>query len=173
MEQIKNFEWNDLMLYSKGWYESTGNLAADVAICLEKNENRMIRVRNKMSEESKKYVAKLLMDVVMPSFYKLMADDKDIMLGRATSPSSSHFYERISEIMRWDEKTTFHDAVIYDCVTIFRYIPKSKIKLNKPVYGKGRRRISGILHTYPKSTTYKTMNRIASKFFDKEEIHEG
>ena len=60
-------------------------------------------------------------------------------------------------------------AVIYAVHDVFcNHVTRDLIKLNKPVYGKGRRRLGDMFGSYPKSMTYKHMNDIASRMFDKK-----
>lgn len=152
---IKNYEWNDFILLSKKWYQSTGNIVVDTAIAIENNKNRVIRIKYKTDA---KRVASILMDYVMPSIYEKFPT---LQTPRISSNNSSDFYNRISDKMRMYE-CDFYTAVIYDTLEICCYeITNDMVTLNKPVYGRGRRRYSGTKN----GMTYKEMNRIADKHF--------
>lgn len=161
MKPIQNFEWNDLILTAKGWYESTGSLTTDFAISLERNDNRSIVISNK---NDTKRVASILMNVVMPSLWEALPED--VVANRCWLHHSDDFYRTISDNMRLYE-CDFDEAVLLAVHNILcNYITKEHIALNKPVYGKGRRRLGNPFHKYPKSMTYAEMNRRAERLLE-------
>lgn len=154
-EPIKNYEWNDFLLLSKKWYQTTGNVVRDVAIAITNNKNRLISFNYKTDA---KRVASVIMNCVMPSIYEKFPT---LQTPRMSSNNSSDFYNRISDKMRLYE-CDFYTAVIYDALEICCYeITKDMVTLNKPIYGRGRRLYSGT----KRGMTYKEMNRIADKHF--------
>lgn len=156
-EIVTNYEWNDLFLLSKKWYQSTGNVVRDVAIAIENNKNRFIHIQCKTDA---KRVASVIMNCVMPSIYEKFPT---LQTPRMSSNNSSDFYNRISDKMKLYD-CDFYTAVIYDAIEICRYeITKDMVTLNKPIYGRGRRRYSGT----KRGMTYKEMNRIASNHFER------
>ncbi len=163
MEPVKNFEWNDLLLTAKGWYESTGSLTTDFAIAIERNENRSIRIGNK---NDSLYVAKILMNVVMPSLWEVLP--KEEIVNRCWLHRSDDFYNEVSNKMHFFD-VSFADAVILAGHNILcNCVELRHITFNKPVYWKGRRRLVHGSSRNPKSMTYKEMNAIASRFFDND-----
>lgn len=164
MEPIKDFEWNDLILTAKGWYESTGDLTEDFAIAIENNDNRSILFNNKKDTA---YVASVLMNVVMPSLWRALP--KEVLYNRCWLSRSDDFYNEVMNKMRLYE-LDFHHAVLFAVHNVLcNCIERKYITLNKPVYGKGRRRMKSHNSKNPKSMTYMEMNRIASKMFDRTE----
>lgn len=160
---IENFEWNDLVLTCKGWYESTGSLCADFAAAIENNENRYIVIEDKYNE---KRIASILMNVVLPSFWELLSDeDKE---RRCFLYRTDYFWQKIGHYIDLYD-CTLERAVLFSVNDLFcNHVTRDLIKLNKPVYGKGKRRLGNLLTGgCSKSMTYKHMNDIASKMFDR------
>lgn len=159
---IENFEWNDLVLTCKGWYESTGSLCEDFAIAIENNENRSIVINSKIDE---KRVASILMNSVLPSFWELLSDEDRER--RCFLYRTNDFYNKVGHYIDL-YGCTFERAILFAVNDLFcNHVTRDLIKLNKPIYGKGRRRLGSLFGGYPKSMTYKYMNDIASRMFDK------
>lgn len=133
---IENFEWNDVVLTCKSWYETSGNIVTDLAVAIELNPKRSIRIKDKTDAS---IVADLLLCHVMPSYWERMTDSekrKPCNLYR-----SEDFFREIRRLM-FLFQCGFDMAVIYAVHNVFaNHVTKDIIKLNKPVYGKGRRRI--------------------------------
>lgn len=68
---IENFEWNDVVLTCKGWYESCGNIVTDLAVAIERNNNRDIRFKDKANACE---VASVLMGSVLPSYWEKLSE---------------------------------------------------------------------------------------------------
>lgn len=160
---IENFEWNDLVLTCKGWYESHGSMCEDFAVAIENNPNRSIVIYNKLDE---KRVASILMNSVLPSFWELLSDEDRER--RCFLYRTDCFYQEVSLYIDLYD-CTFERAVMFAVHNMFcNHVTRDLVKLEKPVYGKGRRRMgSAFGNRWPKSMTYKHMNDIASKMFDK------
>ena len=160
MKKIENFQWNDIVLYSKGWYESTDDLFYDVEQSIRKNNNYQY-FEKRMSEER---VIMWLLKALDEIYKHLTEEDKKCHFFFV---SHSSFYDEVNK-----KQHLFgiprNEAIVLTILEIFLKMDNKMIKLNKPVYKKGERRLGGSFgHKYPISMTYKHMNDIATKFFDK------
>lgn len=160
---IENFEWNDVVLTCKGWYESCGDVVTDLAIAIEQNDNRSIYFKDKGNACE---VASVLMNSVIPSYWEKLSESEKQK--PCNLYKSSEFYQKI----KWKMdvlKCSFDMAVIYAVHDVFcNHVTRDNIKLNKPIYGRGRRRLGSLFgDKYPISMTYKHMNDIASRMFDR------
>lgn len=155
---VKHFEWNDLILTAKGWYESTDSLALDLAYGISANTNRSI-----VTWDNDERIAGILMNSVMPTIWKLLTEEE--LKSPCWLYRSDDFYRKIADNMRLYECDFNHAVLLAVHDVLCNCITKEHIVLDKPVYRRGRRRLGSIFHKYPKSMTYKQMNRIAEKHF--------
>jgi len=160
---IENFEWNDVVLTCKGWYESCGNIVTDLAVAIEQNNNRSICFKDKANACE---VASVLMNSVLPSYWEKLSESEKQK--PCNLYKSSEFYQKIKRNMDLFG-CGFDMAVIYAVNDVFcNHVTRDNIKLNKPVYGKGSRRLGSLFgDKYPISMTYKHMNDTASRMFDR------
>ena len=152
---IKDFVFNDIVLYCKGWYQSPdgdtilddlGYLFGEIYAWTPKTEEEvahfMMKVLDKLYEEQdRKFNSESLMD------------------------SFSGFYKQVRRYM-WLYNCSFDMAVIWTVHSILQGLSSKEIKLNPPVYGKKKHfRMGQFFGKYPISMTYKEMNNRAIKMF--------
>ena len=157
MKKIVDFPYNDIVLFAKGWYERTDDVFADIKACLE--EDNRSSVWDNMSKHD---ICHHMMNCLDKIYEYLDDNDKrnNVWLCK-----HSAFLEQIRHRMDFYEMS-YEEAIVYTVLSVLCGMTKDQIELKKPVYGKGRRRIGGLLGTVPKSMTYREMNRMASKMFD-------
>ena len=166
MKIIENFQWNDIVLFSKGWYESTDDLFYDVEQSIRKNNNYQY-FEKRMSEER---VIMWLFKALDEVYEHLTEKDKK---NNFWLVSHSSFYDKVNnkQILF---VVSLNKAIVLTILEIFLQMDNKMIKLNKPVYKKGERRLgTSFGHKYPISMTYKHMNDIATKIFDKCHINQN
>jgi hypothetical protein len=158
MKRIENFQWNDVVLFSKGWYVTTGDLFHDMELSIRENKNYCYIDRKMTEREVIHWLFKILDD-----FYEYLTEEEKKC--RRFLVSHLAFME---EVNRREDlyRISRNKAIVLTIMNIFLLLNKEEIILNKPVYCKGRRRIGGAFCRYPISMTYKHMNDIASKIFD-------
>ena len=158
MKRIENFMYNDIVLYSKGWFRSKeGIVWKDLAYFFSqiyafppKNESEVA----------------LLMLLVLEKLHQKLELDRDPEKVPACWLSTPYRLEQ--EIRR---KMLFLDcdrdsATILAVLFVLSTLSKEEIKLKRPVYSKKFPfRLGGSFTKYPISMTYKEMNRIAIKMF--------
>lgn len=167
MKRIENFQWNDIVLYSKGWYETTDDLFYDVEQSIRKNNNYQYPEKRMSEERVIMWLFKALDEV----YEHLTEEDKK---SRCWLVSHSSFYDEVNNKQRLlningkiNVESSMNKAIVLVILEIFLQMDKKMIKLNKPVYKKGERRLGCYFRNkYPISMTYKHMNDIATKFFD-------
>lgn len=160
MKRIENFQWNDIVLFSKGWYESTDDLFYDVEKSIRKNNNYQYFEKRMSEERVIMWLFKALDEV-----YEHLTE-KEKTCGRWLI-SHSAFYDKVNNKQHLYD-ISLNRAIVLTIIEIFYMMSNEEIKLNKPVYKRGERRLgSSFGHKYPISMTYKHMNDIASKMFDK------
>lgn len=167
MEQVKDYEWNDVILYSKGWYKTCGNLYEDLARCICENGNRLLTPPDGDGA---------LRNFVVTWMLRIL-DDLAEKLSEAGNHKGSHlrthsaFYEETKRRMCFyveDED----EAICHTVLDFMLGLDRNDIKLERPVYGKGMRRIGRHLMGLkgnPMSMTYKEMNRVADRCFGKKD----
>ena len=148
---IKNFIFNDIVLYCKGWYKTPkgntmlddlGYLFGKIYAWVPKTESEiahfMIIVLDKLYSEMKLEHNN--------DFSKLFDEVK----------RNIHLYE-----------CSFDMAIIYYVHSVLQGLSVKEIKLNAPYYGKKEHfRLGMLLGEYPISQTYAEMNRRAQKVFN-------
>lgn len=160
MKKIENFQWNDIVLYSKGWYENTDDLFYDVEQSIRKNNNYVYPEKRMTEERVIMWLFKALDEI----YQHLTEEDKKCHFWLISHLS---FYNAVNDKQRLLNIST-NESIVLIILGIFLQMDNKMIKLNKPVYKKGERRLGCFFSKkYPISMTYKHMNDIATKFFDK------
>lgn len=155
---IENFIFNDIVLYCKGWYETPeGNtMLDDLGYLFEE----IYGWKPKTEEE---IAHKML--VVLDRLYEEM-EEKFVFESHRLN--FSRFHDEVRRNMRLYD-CSFSMGTIRVVHSILQCLSKDEIKLNPPVYGKGKHfRMGGFFQKRPISMTYKEMNRIAEKAFKYE-----
>ena len=171
MEKIKDFEWNDLVLYSKGWYENYSSnedeFFAEIEKVIRLNENRFYE--RKMRKAT---IMHFLFSAHEQIISHLTECEREIPHWCATP---KYFYDRVKEFM-WRAETFYGNMVStdYACarviIQVMSELTNDQIEFKRPVYGKGRLRIGSMFGgRRPISLTYTQMNREAERSFGKGE----
>lgn len=157
---IRNFIFNDIVLYSKGWYERSDNICEDLGYLLDE-----IYGWCPIREEE---VAMYMLHVLDKLYDELQKDGVDIRLNGRWYGSHKRFEEEVRHRMVM-YKQTRDKAIIYLVLSILQELSRDEIELKKPVYGKKCHFRMGQLvgGKFPISMTYTTMNKVASKMFDR------
>lgn len=159
MKKITNFTYNDVVLYAKGWYQRTDNVFNDIKECIE--EDNYYITWDKMSPKD---ICGHMLRCLDKIYDYLDNDDKKN--GRWLC-SHAAFLEKIEHNIKF-YGNTYEEAIVYTVLSILAGLSVDEIELKAPKYGKGRRRIGGILGNYPISMTYKEMNKLAQLSFNKK-----
>lgn len=157
---IRNFTYNDIVLYAKGWYERSDNICDDLGYLLDE-----IYGWCPIEEDE---VARYMLHVLDSLYDELQKDGVDIRLNGRWYGSHKRFEEEVRHRMVM-YKQTRDKAIIYLVLSILQELTKDEIELKKPVYGKKCHFRMGQLFggRFPISMTYTTMNKVASKMFDR------
>lgn len=153
---IKDFIFNDIVLYCKGWYETPegdtilddlGYLFGEIYAWKPKTESeialRMLRVLDKLYEEQGRTFVE---DSHLQGFYGFATEVKRYM----------RLYD-----------CSFDMATIWVVHSVLQGLSTKEIKLNRPVYGKKKHfRMGCLMGRNPISMTYKEMNKRAEKVFN-------
>lgn len=156
MKKITDFPFNDVVLYSKGWYERTNNIFDDIKKCIEEDN-----IYNTWDNMSPRDICSYMLRCLDKIYTYL--DDNDKRNGRWLY-SHAAFLDKIEHNMKFYNKT-YEEAIVYTVLSILSELSVDEIELKKPKYGKGCRRIGGMFTNYPISMTYTQMNKIAQKAF--------
>lgn len=154
MKKIENFMYNDIVLYSKGWFRSKeGIVWKDLAYFFSK----IYAFPPKNESE-----VALLMLLVLEKLHKELELDRDPEKVPARWLSTPLLYEQeVRKLM------LFYDwgrdrAIIQDVLHVLYTLSNEDIKLKRPVYSK---KFPFRLDRNHISMTYKEMNRKAIKMF--------
>lgn len=153
---IVNFTFNDIVLYSKGWYERKGNVVDDLGYLLS-------QVYGYYPVEEGEVAMYML--AVLDRLYEELRED-GVRLDEMRWYAS---HKRFENEIRY--RVSFYGysrdmAIIYLVLSILQGLDRSEIVLNKPVYGKKCHfRMGGLFNKFPISMTYAEMNRIAERAF--------
>lgn len=163
MATIENYEWNDVILYAKGWYKKSGNVFADVAECIKRNTNRCIRVP-KREDDLKSFAVYWLLKILDDLHEKFNVDEKS---GQFWLYGHHNLYSEVIKRQSFFE-LTYEEAVCWCVLNVLMELNRYQVKLNPPVYKRGERRLGNNLSKdeYPISMTYKHMNDIAKRIFE-------
>ena len=160
MEKIKNFPFNDLVLYAKCWYERTDNIFDDVKKCIE-HDNKY-STWDKMSQRD---ICRLMLICLEKLYSYLDENDKK---NNCWLCSHAAFLDALEHHMKFYGQT-YEEAIVSIVLGILGTLSVDQIEIKKPVYKRGERRMGDMFKkSVSKSMTYKEMNRIASKMFDKK-----
>lgn len=169
MEKIKDFEWIDLVLYSKGWYENDSSNEDEFF----KEVENVIRLNERRSYE-KKMSRETIMHFLFTAHEKIISNLNEY---ERTSPhwcaTPKTFYEEVRNFIRrarmyYNTEVSMDYASARVILTIMSNMTKDQIEMKRPVYGKGRLRMGSMFGAKrPISLTYKQMNREAEKVFGK------
>ena len=158
MKRIENFLYNDIVLYSKGWYRSKENIVwKDLSYFFSKIYAFPPKTESEVA---------LLMLLILEKLHKELELDRDPEKVPARWLSTPYRLEQ--EIRR---KMLFLDynrdnATIWAVLHVLSTLSKEEIKLKRPVYSKKFPfRLGGSFTKFPISMTYKEMNRKAIKMF--------
>lgn len=158
MKRIENFLYNDIVLYSKGWFSSKEDIVwKDLAYFFSKIYA--------FSPENESGVA-LLMLLVLEKLHQELELDRDPEKVPACWLSTPYRLEQ--EIRRLMLFYNFgrDRATIQAVLHVLHKLSTEEIKLKRPVYSKKFPfRLGGYFTKYPISMTYKEMNRKAIKMF--------
>ena len=157
MKRIENFIYNDIVLYSKGWYKRSENIYDDLGYLFSKIYA--------WTPKSERDIARLMLRVLDKLHYEL--DLKRSCDGNGCYVSNfTQFADKIESYMRLYD-VNFHHACIYIVLSTLQGLSKSEIKLIAPHYGKKEKfRMGRLFGDYPISQTYKEMNNIAKRIFN-------
>lgn len=151
MKQIKDFIYNDIVLYAKGLYKKV-DLYEDLGYLLSK----IYGWTPKRDDE----LAYFMLDI-LERIYE--AQDKKFSSGYLCSFAS--FW---NEVNRYADiyECTYNRAIILLVLGRLQELSKEEIKLNPPHFGKKEHFRMGMLFgEWPKSMTYKEMNNRVAKLF--------
>lgn len=157
MKKIENFLFNDIVLYSKGWFVSKEDIVwKDLAYFFSKIY---------FPPKSESEVA-LLMLIVLEKVHQEFELDRNPEKVSARWLSTPYLFEQeVRKLMLfydWNRDRATIQAVLH----VLHTLSNEEIKLNRPVYSKKFPfRLGGCFTRYPISMTYKEMNKKAIKMF--------
>ena len=158
MKKIENFLYNDIVLYSKGWFVSKEDIVwKDLAYFFYKIYGFPPKTESEVA---------LLMVIVLEKVHKEFELDRDPEKVPARWLSTPYLYEQeVRKLMLfydWGRDRAIIQAVLH----VLHTLSNEEIKLNRPIYSKKFPfRLGGCFTKYPISMTYKEMNRKAIKMF--------
>ena len=163
--RITNFRFNDIVLYSKGWYEPTENILNDLGYLFSKvygwNATEVYKNKETIEEE----IARMMIKAI-DYLYELKGIKFDTNFNGRWSNSFTSFMGEINKRMRLNNTLTFNMACIQWAMFIFSQLADDEIKLNPPHYDKHEHFRKGMMFgKHPISMTYTEMNRIAQEAF--------
>ena len=154
---VRDFIFNDIVLYAKNWYEHSENIVDDLSYLF----NRIYAWKPKNEKE----VARFMLRAIDKLYDEMGLKFESKYHGRFLN-SCAAFSEEIDN-RQWLYNCSRDMAIILWALSVFVGLSKDEIKLNKPHYGKKEHfRLGCIFGKRPISMTYKEMNRIASKYLD-------
>ena len=158
MKKIENFLYNDIVLYSKGWFRSKEDI-------VWKDLSYFFSEIYAFPPKTESEVA-LLMLLVLGKVHQELELDRDPEKVPACWLSTPYRLEE--EIRKLMQLYNFNRdrATIQVVLNVLSKLSNEEIKLKRPVYSKKFPfRLGGCFAKYPISMTYKEMNRIAIKMF--------
>jgi len=154
---IENFTFNDIVLYSKGWYKKT-DLVSDLGYIF----SNIYGWTPKTEEE----VARFML-IAIDKLYTELEISFDYNFNGKYKNSFASFSDEIRRRMRIYD-VSYDIAVILFALSIFQQLDNTQIKLNPPHFGKKEHFRLGIMFgEYPISQTYTEMNRRVNNFFNR------
>ena len=158
---IENFTYNDIVLYSKGWYQRSENICDDLGYLI----SQVYAYYPTKEDEVSMYML-----IVLDRLYEELENDgQDASINGRWYRSHRMFEQEIRHRMHLYEWSR-DMAIISLVLCILQGLSKDEIELKKPVYGKKCHFRMGQLFggKFPVSMTYTTMNKIADKAFNKK-----
>lgn len=156
---IKNFVYNDIILYSKGWYEKSEDILDDLGYLFNKIYGHVDKSEIGISHLMLVVLDRLYIDLNLPN------DN----VGAKWYKSHALFEEELNNKMRF-YNISREKAIIYLVMSVLSDLSNKEIELNPPIYGKKEHFRLGSMFgkKYPISKTYKEMNKIAQKVFKEQ-----
>ena len=153
---IKNFIFNDIVLYDKCWFEHSENIVDDLSYLFQKIYA--------WKPKDEKEVARFMLRAIDTLYGEMNLKFDKEHSGRFNNSLVS-FVEEIDKRV-WLYDCSRDMAIIYWALGIFSNLSINEIKLTKPHYGKKEHfRLGSMFGKRNISMTYKEMNRIADKHF--------
>ena len=158
MKKIENFLYNDIVLYSKGWFVSKDDVVwEDLAYFFYKIYGFPPKTESEVA---------LLMLLVLEKLHQKLELDRDPEKVPACWLSTPYRLEQeVRKLMLfydWNRDRATIQAVLH----VLHTLSNEEIKLNRPVYSKKIPfRLGGSFTKFPISMTYAEMNRKAIKMF--------
>ena len=145
---IKDFVFNDIVLYAKGWYERSEDIVDDLSYLFSK----IYAWTPKDEEEVATFMLK-----VMDAVYNECPDKNRGLY---------YFHQEIKR-REWLYEVSYNRAIILWVMAELWDLKVDEIKLKAPHYGKKEKFRLGMPFggKYPISMTYTSMTRIAEKAF--------
>jgi hypothetical protein len=154
---IENFVFNDVVLYSKGWYRKT-DLVSDLGYIFSKIYGWTPKTEEEVARFMLIAIDHLYTELEIPFDYNCNGKYKN---------SFASFSDEIKKRMRLYD-VSYDMAIILFCLSIFQQLDNTQIKLNPPHFGKKEHFRLGIMFgEYPISQTYAEMNRRVNNFFNR------
>lgn len=146
---ITNFVFNDIVLYSKGWYKR-GDIVKDLSYLFGKVYG--------WPPKTESEVASMMLRVI-----DKLNEAKGVKFSDSCGLRS--FYDKAKHYMALYD-LSFDMGIISVCMSVLMELSKDEIKLNPPKFGKKEHfRLGVILGEYPISQSYTEMNRIVKEWF--------
>ena len=156
MKQIKDFIYNDIVLYAKGWYERSNNICEDLDYLFSKIYGWTSPREDEVSHR---------MMIVLDRLYE-DADVNKIERNNCWYMSHSIFEDEVRKRISLYKDCTRDMAIILTVLSVLQGLSKEEIKLNRPHYGKSEHfRMGCLCGKNPISMTYKEMNNRAIRMF--------
>ena len=151
---IENFLYNDIVLYSKGWYEKSDDICKDLGYLFSKIYG--------WTPTSEQDVADFMLRVID----KLYEAQGRMFKADSYMSCFAGFHNEVRRDIRLYD-LSYDKAVIYVSLNILSQLSRDDIKLNPPHYGKKEHFRMGMLFgSWPKSMTYAEMNKRAQQAFN-------
>ena len=151
---VKNFVYNDIVLYAKGWYERSESITDDLGYLFSKVYAWTPKTEKEVSYMMLRALDRLYVELNIPS---------DCPAKWFNTHAS--FEEEVNKRMSIYEYSR-EMAIIYLVLAVFQGLSKDEIQLIAPKYGKREHfRMGSLFGKNPISMTYTEMNRRAKKMF--------
>ena len=152
---IKNFIYNDIVLYCKGWYQKDGNMLEDLGYLFSK-----IYAWRPTKENE---IARMMMVALDQLYEEIEGPISPYRFYNKHAIFMDEIYKRMDIF-----EQSMDMAIICLVRSIFQGLSKDEIKLNAPHYGKKEYfRMGSLFGMTPISMTYTEMNRRAERMFNK------
>lgn len=155
MEQIKDFRYNDLVLYCKGWYEGTDDIFADFERYIKMNGDYCYP--KQMTRKDVITHALRAVDLVFNAFTK--EERHNHYLG-----TMSKFYDYTMHKMWVYNIKDFEVATLFVVHEFLQGLDRYQMDIIPPTYGKNKPKLGW---GYKFGMTYKEMNNMAKAVFKK------